>query len=52
LIDSTIHELRLAVDDRDELFGPVLEAAGGDSIALDSVCQQTSAAISAALRNL
>jgi hypothetical protein len=35
-IDPTISELRLEVEDRDELFGSVLEAAEGNSIAVDS----------------
>jgi hypothetical protein len=35
-IDATISELRLEVEDRDKLFGSVLEAAKGDSIAVDS----------------
>jgi hypothetical protein len=36
LIDATISELRLEIEDRDELFGSVLEAAKGNSIAVDS----------------
>jgi hypothetical protein len=34
LIDATISELRLEVEDRGELFGSVLEAAKGNSIEL------------------
>jgi hypothetical protein len=35
-IDATINELRLEIEDRDELFGPVSESAGGSRIAVDS----------------
>jgi hypothetical protein len=36
-IDATIDELRLEVEDGDELFGSVLEAAGSGNIGVDSV---------------
>jgi hypothetical protein len=48
-IDATISELRL--EDRDKLFGSVLEAAKGDSIAADSDHWGTFEAICAALWN-
>jgi hypothetical protein len=35
-IDATISGLRLAIEDGDKLLGSVLEAAKGDSIAIDS----------------
>jgi hypothetical protein len=50
-IDATISELRLEVEDRDELFGSVLEAAKGDSIAADSDHRGTFEAICATLCN-
>jgi hypothetical protein len=40
-IDATISELRLEVDDGEELFGSVLEAAHGCSIAVDSAHRRT-----------
>jgi hypothetical protein len=50
-IDATISELRLEVEDRDKLFGLVLEAAKGNSIAVDSAPRPTFAGICAALWN-
>jgi hypothetical protein len=50
-IDATISELRLEVEDRDGLFGSVLEAAAGDRIAVDSAHRRTFAEICAALWN-
>jgi hypothetical protein len=50
-IDTTISELRLEVEDRDKLFGSVLEAAKGNSIAVDSAHRRTFARICAALWN-
>jgi hypothetical protein len=50
-IDATISELRLEVDDRDELFGSVLQAAKGNSIAVDSDHRGTLEAICATLWN-
>jgi hypothetical protein len=44
-IDATINELRLEVEDRDELFGSVLKSAGGSSIAVDSVHRRTFAVL-------
>jgi hypothetical protein len=40
-IDATISELTLDVEDRDNLFGSVLEAAGGGGIAVDSAHRRT-----------
>jgi hypothetical protein len=51
LIDATISELKLEVDDGDDLFGSVLEAVGGRSIAIDSAHRQTFAAICTAFWN-
>jgi hypothetical protein len=51
LIDATISELRLEVEDRDDLFGSVLEAARGDMIAVDSAHRLTFLAICAGLWN-
>jgi hypothetical protein len=50
-IDATINELRLEVEDRDELFGSVLKSAGGSSIAVDSAQRRTFAEICGALWN-
>jgi hypothetical protein len=50
-IDATISELRLEVEDRDELFSSVLEAARGGSITVDPAHRRTFAAICAALWN-
>jgi hypothetical protein len=47
----TISELRLEVEDGDELFGAVLEAAGGCSIIVDSTHGRTFMGIGAALCN-
>jgi hypothetical protein len=44
-IDATITELRLEVEDRDKLFGSVLEAVKGNSIAVDSTHRRTFAGI-------
>jgi hypothetical protein len=49
--DATISELRLEVEDRDELFRSVLEAAKGNRIALDSAHRLTFVAICAGLWN-
>jgi hypothetical protein len=35
-IDETISELKLEIEVRDDLFGSVLEAAGGSNVAIDS----------------
>jgi hypothetical protein len=51
LIDATISELRLEVEDRDELFGSVLEAAGGGGIVVDSAHRPTFVPICTALLN-
>jgi hypothetical protein len=51
-IDATISELRLEVEDRDKLFGSVLEAAKGNSIAVDSAHGRTFAGTCAALWSL
>jgi hypothetical protein len=51
LIDATVSELRLEVEDGDGLFSSVLEAARGGSIAVDSAHRRTLAAICAALCN-
>jgi hypothetical protein len=48
-IDAAISELRLEIEDPDGLFGSVLEAAGGGSIAVDSAHRRTFEAICAAL---
>jgi hypothetical protein len=50
-IDATISELRLEVEYRDKLFGSVLEAAKGNSIAVDSDHRGVFEAIYAALWN-
>jgi hypothetical protein len=50
-IDATISELKLEVENRGELFGSGLRAAGGGSIAVDSAHWQTFAAICVALPN-
>jgi hypothetical protein len=50
-IDATILDLRLEVDDGDDLFGSVLEAAGGGSIAVDSAHRPTFVGICGALWN-
>jgi hypothetical protein len=50
-IDSTISELTLEAEDGDELFGSVLEAVSGGSIAVDSANSPTSKAICATLWN-
>jgi hypothetical protein len=50
-IDATISELRLEVEDQDNFFGSVLEAARGGSIAVDSTHRPTFVAICAALWN-
>jgi hypothetical protein len=50
-IDATISELRLEVEDRDKLFGLVLEAAKGNSIAADSDHRGTFEGTCAALWN-
>jgi hypothetical protein len=49
-IDPSIDELRLEVEDRDDLFGSVLEAVGGGSIAVDSAQRRTFEAICAVCR--
>jgi hypothetical protein len=51
LIDATISELRLEVEDRDNFFGSVLKAARGGRIAVDSAHRPTFVAICAALWN-
>jgi hypothetical protein len=48
-IEDTIDEIRIDVEDRDELFGTVLEGAQGGGIAVDSVHRGTFMAICAAL---
>jgi hypothetical protein len=48
-MDATISELRLEVEDGDGLFGSVLEAAKGGSIAVDSAHRRTFVAICTAL---
>jgi hypothetical protein len=50
-VDATISELRLEVEDRDNLFGSVLEAARGGDIVVDSAHRPTFVAICAALWN-
>ena len=40
-IDATISGLKLEIEDEDELFGSVLESAGGDSITVDSAHRAT-----------
>jgi hypothetical protein len=50
-MDATISELRLEVDNPDELFGSVLEAAGCGSIKVDSAHQPTFLGICATLWN-
>jgi hypothetical protein len=50
-IDATISEMRLEVEDRDGLFGSVLEAAAGDRIAVHSVHRRTFTDICTALWN-
>jgi hypothetical protein len=50
-IDATISELRLEVDDRDKLFGSVLEIVGSGCTAVDSAHQATFAGICTALCN-
>jgi hypothetical protein len=50
-IDATISELRLEVEDRDELFGAVLEVAKSNCIAVDSAHRGIFEAICAALWN-
>jgi hypothetical protein len=49
--DETIDEIRIGVEDPDELFGAVLEAARGCSITVDSAHRLTFVAICAALWN-
>jgi hypothetical protein len=51
LIDATISDLRLEVEDPDGLFGSVLEAARGGAIAVDLAHRLTFMAIWAALWN-
>jgi hypothetical protein len=50
-IDATISELRLEIEDRDELFASVLEAARGSSITVDSAHRPTFVAVCTALWN-
>jgi hypothetical protein len=50
-IDATISELRLEIDDGNELFVSVLEAAKCEGIPVDSTHRQTFAAICATLCN-
>jgi hypothetical protein len=51
LIDATINQIRINVDDPDELFGSALNAAGSGRIAVDSAHRRTFAAVCAALWN-
>jgi phage shock protein A len=51
LIDATISELRLEVEDEDGLFDSVLKAAEGGSIVIDSARRRTFEGICAALSN-
>jgi hypothetical protein len=51
LIDATVSELTLEVEDRDRIFGSGLEAAGGGGIAVDSAHRRTFAGICSALWN-
>jgi hypothetical protein len=51
LIDATISELKLEVEDGDGLFGSVLKAVGSSSIAVDSAHRRTFARICPALCN-
>jgi hypothetical protein len=51
LIDATILEPRLEIEDGDELFDSVLEAAGGGGIAVDSVHRRIFEGICIALCN-
>jgi hypothetical protein len=51
LIDATISELRVEVENGEELFDSVLEAAGGGGTALDLARRQTCEGICAALWN-
>jgi hypothetical protein len=41
--------MRIDVEDRDKLFGAMLQAARGDSIAIDSAHRRTFVGISAAV---
>ncbi|MDR1557746.1 MAG: hypothetical protein LBS88_12085, partial [Tannerellaceae bacterium] len=50
-INATISELRLEVEDRDNFFGSVLEAARGGRIAVDFAHRPTFVAICASLLN-
>jgi hypothetical protein len=49
--DATIDELRREVEDRDYLFGSVLEVTGGGGIAVDLALQRTFAGMCSALWN-